>query len=141
MLMTAKNWNFQRLSRLTQSTSNCLKCDLPVLQDRIASSEPCAVLQHRVEVVLDPILVLRDVPVRGDVEDEAGEIGEAVDELEKVHNVVLDLGLLGIGLAEVLFEDLADGFEALTNGFVVGPGSGVELLCGLDEEDGVLGHS
>lgn len=73
----------------------------------------------RVEFLLNPLLVVRRVRSGGFLEDEAGEIGQLVDEVEQLRYVVRDGRTVGVHAFEMLLEDLADTLYAFGDGFEV----------------------
>ena len=75
--------------------------------------------QQDVNLLLDPVLVVRRVGERLLVEHEAAEVGELVDEVEQMADVVGDGRRVGIEALEVLFVHLADALQTVVDCLVV----------------------
>lgn len=64
--------------------------------------------QQDVDFLLDPILVVGRVGLRGALEDKAAKVGEVVDEVEQLADVVSDRWTVRIYSLQVLFVDFAN---------------------------------
>jgi len=64
---------------------------------------------------------------------EAGKVGQLVNEVKQLGDVVSDGGRVGVDALEVLFEDLADALDALGHRLKVGISPRLWLLARLNE--------
>lgn len=93
--------------------------------------------EEDVDLFLDPILVVGSVGRGRLVIDETGKVGETIDEVEELGDVVCDGGGAGVLLLEVFFENLAYALHAFVDGFVVGPRARLRTRRRLNEQNRV----
>jgi len=68
--------------------------------------------QQDVDLLLDPVLVVGRVGLRRALEDETAEIGQVIDEVKQLTDVVGDGRAVGVHALQVLLVDLAYPFHA-----------------------------
>jgi len=75
--------------------------------------------QESVDLLLDPRLVVWGVGVGGPLVNETAEVGQLVDEIEQLGDVVRDGGDVRVHPLQVLLVDLAHALQTLVDGLVV----------------------
>lgn len=104
--------------------------------------KPCLIVaprslptQQHVNLLFDPILVVRNIGVCGLLIHQAGQISKLVDEVKQLADVIGDGGCVGILSLQVLLVDLAHAFHALVDRLVIRVCAGLGLHPRLDQED------
>jgi hypothetical protein len=103
--------------------------------DRTGLSLAGLLTKQHVYLLFDPGLVVRNVLAGRLVKHEAAEIGELVNELEQLADVVRYRWRVGVHFLEVLLKNFARPLETLIDGLVVGVRATFWLLAGLNKQD------
>jgi len=93
--------------------------------------------EEGVDLLFDPRLVVGGVSVGGSLVDQAAEVGQLVDEVEQLRDVVSDGGDVGVHPLQMLLVDLANSLEALVDWLVIRVGPGLRPGLRLDQKDRV----
>lgn len=93
--------------------------------------------QQHVNLLFDPLLVVRGVRVGGLLVHEAAQVGELVHKVKQLADVVGDGWGVRVAPLQVLLVDLADALHALVDTFVVAVGSRLRIPGRLDQQNRV----
>lgn len=91
--------------------------------------------QQNVYFLLDPILVVGRVCVGASLVDQAAQIGELIDEIKELTDVIGDWGDVWILSLEMLFVHFAHSFHAFVDGFIVGISAGFGFVPRLHQQN------
>ena len=113
---------------------------LPTTLRRTRRAEPSArlALEVLVDLLLDPLLVVRGVGPTRRLQRQHGHFGVRVDEVVQVLDVVRDLGHLGVELLELLLEEPAEPVQGSGNRLEVEVRPGAGVWARLEQYYGVL---
>ena len=83
--------------------------------------------QQNVDLLFDPVFVVGSVGDASLVEYEATQVGELVDKVEQIADVVCDRGRVWVQTLQVLFVHFADSIETIVHRLIVRVGARLEL--------------
>jgi len=92
-----------------------------------------------VQLFFDPLFVVGRVRAGSLLKDETRQIGQLIDEVEELRDVVGDGRTVGIDALQMLLEDLADALHALGHRLEIRVRPRLRLLRRLHQQDRV-GH-
>lgn len=98
-------------------------------------SSICLLLQHPINLFLEPFLVVRDIHVTRRLMDQTAHIIDRVYKLEQLTNVISDRRRVWVHLSQILLIYLAYTFKAFSFSFIVCESSGFMPSGGLEEKD------
>lgn len=98
---------------------------------------PSSLPQQYVDLLLDPVLVVRCVSVRRLLVNETAQVAQLINEIKQLSDVVGDGGRVGVATFQVFLVDAAHALHALVHRFVVAVGAGLGVNPRLHQENRV----